>query len=60
MQRLLNSVSAKLMHEDWVGISPVRLGNRTYRAWGTAKLTLMVRIASAPVETSQIRGNNDE
>ena len=48
------------MHEDWVGISPVRLGNRTYRAWGTAKLTLMVRIASAPVETSQIRGNNDE
>ena len=25
---------------------PVRLGNRTYRAWGTAKLTLMVRFAA--------------
>ena len=26
-----------------LGLSPVRLGNRTYRAWMTTKLTLMVR-----------------
>ena len=26
-----------------LGLSPVRLGNRTYRAWRTTKLTPMVR-----------------
>ena len=26
-----------------LGLSPVRLGNRTYRAWMTPKLTRMVR-----------------
>ena len=26
-----------------LGLSPVRLGNRTYRAWMTTKLTPMVR-----------------
>ena len=27
-----------------LGLSPVRLGNRTYRAWMTTKLTPMVRL----------------
>ena len=31
-----------------LGLSPVRLGNRTYRAWGTAKLTPMVRRKTRP------------
>ena len=50
LQRLLNRISAKQETEDSVRISPVRLGNREetpyqkpYRAWGTAKLTPMVR-----------------
>ena len=42
MQRLLNRVSAKQETEDPIGISPVRLGNRTYRAWKIPKLTAMV------------------
>ena len=31
-----------------LGLSPVRLGNRTYRAWMIAKLTPMVPINAAP------------
>ena len=31
-----------------LGLSPVRLGNRTYRAWRTTKLTPMVRCSTAP------------
>ena len=31
-----------------LGLSPVRLGNRTYRAWMTTKLTPMVRFPTAP------------
>ncbi len=34
MQRLQNTGSAKQETENRVRISPVRLGNRTYRAWG--------------------------
>ena len=30
LQRLLNRVSAKQETEDWIGISPVRLGMPTY------------------------------
>ena len=29
-----------------LGLSPVRLGNRTYRAWMTTKLTPMVRLGN--------------
>ena len=29
-----------------LGLNPVRLGNRTYRAWRTPKLTLMVRLGN--------------
>ena len=47
-QRLLNTVSAKQETNDPVGISPVRLGNRTYRAWRIPKLTPMVRFGTAP------------
>ena len=49
LQRLLNRISAKQETEDSVGISPVRLGNRTYRAWGTAKLTPMVLFIVDPL-----------
>ena len=31
-----------------LGLSPVRLGNRTYRAWRTTKLTPMMRFVTAP------------
>ena len=31
-----------------LGLSPVRLGNRTYRAWRTTKLTPIVRFLTAP------------
>ena len=31
-----------------LGLSPVRLGNRTYRAWRTTKLTPMVLFLTAP------------
>ena len=31
-----------------LGLGPVRLGNRTYRAWRTTKLTPMVRFLTAP------------
>ena len=34
--------------EDSVREGPVRLGNRTYRTWRTAKLTLMVRLGTEP------------
>ncbi len=38
---MLNTVSAKQETKDPVGISPVRLGNRTYRTWRIPKLTPM-------------------
>ena len=31
-----------------LGLSPVRLGNRTYRAWRTTKLTPMVQFVTVP------------
>ena len=31
-----------------LGLGPVRLGNRTYRAWMTTKLTPMVQLKTAP------------
>ena len=32
-----------------LGLSPVRLGNRTYRAWRTTKLTPMVRFLNRTI-----------
>ena len=36
------------------GSSPVRLGNRTYRAWGTAKFTPMESTAAVPSNVAAI------
>ena len=38
--------SATQKTQDSGGISPVRLGNRTYRAWRMPKLTLMGTVAN--------------
>ena len=41
-----------------LGLSPVRLGNRTYRAWSTPKLTPMVRFCGVHAQIwFPIRGN---
>ena len=34
-----------------IGTNPVRLGNRTYRTWKDAKLTLMVRLGNRTYRT---------
>ena len=39
-----------------LGLSPVRLGNRTYRAWMTTKLTPMVRFCGVLAQILPIRG----
>ena len=44
-----------------LGLSPVRLGNRTYRAWMTTKLTPMVQCSTEPTGFGvKIRANNRE
>ena len=39
-----------------LGLSPVRLGNRTYRAWRTTKLTRMVHRKTAPTRVGTRTG----
>ena len=44
----LAEIRSRYKKNSMSGASPVRLGNRTYRAWRTTKLTPMVRFLTAP------------